>query len=442
MLRKIRTLGAVTIVVGIGVSSACTIKGPEDNTDNGGTAATQGGTSAGGHSGSTSSRAGSTSRAGTHSVANGGEAGSGEGGNGPQCPSCASGFCLDDGTCVDCLASDDQCPAGQYCTDTNECAPGCKDNATSCASGVCDADHNCKNCISDDECQPDLVCGSGQCGAACSLAQEGDSAACNTGLTCCSLHCLDVQTDSKHCGACDNSCSAGQFCGLTTCADSGASGAGGAAAAGCVECHDTTLANLCSVAQITVILDTSNNTSDGNRVPGRAMGAALQAQCMPQPVLTEAEQDSVEALNFKTGRPVSNGGELLVVAGGPVFQNVEGYLEQQKIAPLYWKPGAVATEYRKTANDEVVVSLPIAGDHDSHDIFIIQFMRDAASGSLVLNAQGFWLSGTVAAAYQVNNGILPDLASFDQAWYAYEWTDMNGDKAPDLDEMTLLDSGS
>jgi hypothetical protein len=68
-------------------------------------------------------------------------------------------------------------------------------------------------------------------------------------------------------------------------------------------------------------------------------------------------------------------------------------------------------------------------------------MRDAASGSLVLNAQGFWLSGTVAAAYQLKEGMLPNLSTFDQAWYVYEWADMNGDKLPNLDEMTLKASG-
>jgi len=209
----------------------------------------------------------------------------------------------------------------------------------------------------------------------------------------------------------------------------------------CVECHDTTLANLCSVAKVTVILDSNKNSSDGNRVPGRALGAALKDKCVPSPLLTEAEQDSVEALNLTTGRPVSDSSELLVVAGGPFYQNLEGYLEEQGIAPLYWKVNGNVTEFRKTANKQVVASLPLAGDHDSHDIFIIQFMRDPASGSLVLNEQGFWLSGTVAGAYQLSHGLLPALEQQDQAWYAYEWTDLDGDRAPDLNEIQLLASG-
>jgi len=253
-----------------------------------------------------------------------------------------------------------------------------------------------------------------------------------------------LAVDSNNCGSCGNACAKGQFCGATTCAPTGEGGAGGASeeeAASCVECHDTTLANLCSVRKVTVILDSNKNDSDGNRAPGRAMGAALRDNCATKPVLTEAEQDSVEALNITTGRPVSDSSELLVVAGGPFYQNLEGYLEAQKITPLYFNVTATTTEYRKTATGEVVVSLPIDGDHESHDQFIIQFMRDPTSGSLILNEQGLWLSGTVAGAYQLIHGLLPSLDQQDQAWYAYEWTDLDGDKAPDLNEIKLLSSG-
>lgn len=441
MVRKLRTLAGM-MLVGLWASAACTSKDPN---------ATAGGE--GGRSGSATTQAGSNSKAGRGGSAGtaGSKAGTdaggagGEAGAGPSCPGCDSGFCLDDGTCVDCLPSNDRCAQGQFCTEANECAPGCKTDGSSCASGVCDEDHNCTNCISDDECNVGLVCGNGQCGAACAATQEGQTGSCSSELTCCSLHCTDLVTDSNHCGACGATCQAGDFCGTDICADAGqggAGGAGGASTAPCVTCFPTTLSSICAIAKVIVILDTSKNVSDGNRKPGRAIGAALKGKCNPTPELTEAEQDSVDALNITSGRPVSGGGELLVMAGGPFYQNLEGYLESEGIAPLYWHVTDTASEYRKTANDEAVVSLPIAGDHDSHDFFIIQFMRDPASGSLALNVQGLWLSGTVAATYQLTEGMLPNLASFDQAWYAYEWTDADGDKAPDLNEIKLVDSGS
>jgi len=62
-------------------------------------------------------------------------------------------------------------------------------------------------------------------------------------------------------------------------------------------------------------------------------------------------------------------------------------------------------------------------------------MRDRSSGSLVLNARGFWQSGTNAAAFQFANAVLPSLRTYTEAWYAYEWTDKNGDQSPQVDEI-------
>lgn len=455
MSSRARTIAGASLVAVLAFG-ACTVKDHPDEPN--AAAGTSAAGSQGGRSGSSSTQAGSSSKAGRGGTNSQGGTSSTNGGAGeatgatggdaagaggaPACPGCDSGFCLDDGTCVDCLASNDHCPASQYCTDAHECVAGCKTDGSSCASGICDEQHNCSNCIDDGECvgAAGLVCGNGVCGAACTQAEEGQSANCGSGLICCSLHCTDIAINSDHCGACGTDCGSGEFCGIDACAD-GQGGAGGASAAPCVACHPTTLANICSIAKAVVILDTTKNEGDGNRVPGRAIGAALEAKCSPTPALSEAEQDSVEALNFTTGRPVSGGRELLVVAGGPFYQNLEGYVEEQGIAPLYLFFDDTNTEFRKRADDSPVASLAIAGDHDSHDFFLIQFMRDATSGSLVLNAQGFWLSGTVAAAFQLKEGMLPTLNTFDKAWYVYEWTDMNDDKLPDLNEITLKASG-
>jgi hypothetical protein len=407
MLRRIGLL-ALASFGGLLTISACTVKTPDDPADP------------------------TPSETGSEVVE---DAGKGEAGasSGTTCAGCTSGQCLDDGTCVECLPSDDRCPTGQYCGKENSCVRGCKDGS-SCASGVCGSDHNCKKCISDSECTDDYVCSGGECSPVCTAAQEGGTKGCGLGLMCCDTRCSDLATDSQNCGACGNACQDGQFCGRAACADGDTSDT-------CVACSDTTLAHVCSVAKIIVILDTNKNDSDGNRVPGRAMGSALAEQCPTQPKLSEAEQDSVEALNITTGRPVSNSSELLVVAGGPFYQNLEGYLEENGVAPLYWKVRDDVAEFRSNKTGELVADLAIEGDHESHDIFIIQFMRDPDSGSLILNAQGLWLSGTVAAAYHLNNSLLPELTKQDQAWYAYEWTDKDGDKAPDSDEIELLTSG-
>lgn len=430
MLRLMRACGV--LIVGGLASAACTIKTPEEpNTGAGGSPSTT-------KPDDTPAKAGRSSTAGKGPVADdddddGAAGASGGDGSitppkdddpptGPQCDACDNGVCLDDGTCVACLPTDDRCETGFYCTAENTCAPGCKSD-DACASGVCGDDHNCKKCINDSECAEGFLCSSGQCTLACTSDGAGQSSACGAELSCCSARCADLNTDGSNCGACGVSCDAGQFCGLS-------------------ECRDATFANVCSVAKVVVILDTNRNTEDGDRAPGQAIGNALSQQCPTQPGLLETMQNSAEALNLTTGRPVSNSSELLVIAGGPFFQDLEGYLEKQRVSPLYWSGSADTTGYRVSKTDRVVVSMPIDADHESRDAFIIQFMRDPDSGSLVLNAQGLWLSGTIAAGYQVTNGLLPNLAQQDQAWYAYEWTDQDGDKAPDADEIVLVDSGT
>ena len=394
------------------------------NAGRGGSASGSGGSpgkaGASGKAGSSGNGGGSSSVAGS-SV--GGSSDGGEGGEGGSvgnpCTACASGLCLPDGQCVDCLPANDQCAAGQYCSpDSYSCVPGCKD-ADSCASGVCDAVHDCQHCIADSECSAGHVCGAGVCGAPCSAAEEGNNLGCSGTLTCCGLHCIDQKTDSKHCGACGTACATGQFCGLNA-------------------CRDSALSQVCSVARITVVLD----GQDGNQTPARSMAAGLSATCLPSPTVREVSQDVADAVNTANGRPVAGGGELLIAAGGTFFAHLTAYVSSQPVSPVYSNFENDTLQYRKRSDASIVASAPYSADHDSQDFFVLQFMRDPASGSLILNAQGFWQSGTTAAAFYFNQAMLPALSTFGKSWYVYKWTDANADMMPDLNEITLIDSGS
>jgi len=460
MPKRMRAMGAA-VLGGLLVSAACSSSSSNNGSAGAGGSAGDGAsgtTNSGGHSGSTAhggsgGKAGSSGKGGSGGSdvsQGGGGASAGTGGSSAgsggeagavtvQCanPKCTSGLCFPDGTCVDCL-SDDQCPSGQVCGSTNTCVTGCKDDNTSCASGVCADAHDCQSCIGDSECGAGNLCGDNRCAPACTADQQGTNAGCGTGLTCCGLHCIDAETDSQNCGACGSPCADGQFCGLTACAGGEAGAGGQAGTSACVACHDTTLANICALPKVAVVLD----GQDGNQVPGRAMAAALAAQCTPAPTIREVSQTVPDALNPSNGRPVSGAHELLVAAGGSYYARLLGYVDAQKISPIYWHYDGVTTiEFRKNSNDEVVVTRQTTEDNTMHDFFVIQLMRDPTSGSLVLNAEGFWESGTVAAAYFFANGILPNLNTFDKSWYVYEWTDKDGDLAPDVDEMKLVSSG-
>ena len=125
----------------------------------------------------------------------------------------------------------------------------------------------------------------------------------------------------------------------------------------------------------------------------------------------------------------------------PVLELDDGTVITESIAPIYAVQNGDNLEFRKHDTDAVVDSAPYAGAHDSSDVFVIQFMRDPSSGSLILNAQGFWQSGTTAAAYYFVNAMLPTLATETKSWYVLEWTDANANLAPDAGEFVLKGSG-
>ncbi len=118
------------------------------------------------------------------------------------------------GQCVQCLASADTCPAGQYCTaGSNTCAPGCR-NDEGCAAGAGDAGAGvsrrcdvttraCVACVTDDHCPAGNLCVGNLCVVGCNASR-----ACPSGQTCCSGGCVDTQSNTSACGVCDNRCAA------------------------------------------------------------------------------------------------------------------------------------------------------------------------------------------------------------------------------------------
>ncbi len=82
-----------------------------------------------------------------------------------------------------------------------DCPPG----QTSCDSVCVDLQSNSLHC--------------GSCGAACPTASScfSSQCVCQTGLSNCGLTCVDFQSDGAHCGGCNQACLAGQVCAGGTC---------------------------------------------------------------------------------------------------------------------------------------------------------------------------------------------------------------------------------
>lgn len=420
----------LSLCIATGLVAACSDDSPSQSGNAGGSGGASGsGGSSGGKGGKEGGDGSGGTSAGTAGSASGGTAGSasggtsGESGAGGSSASGGTGGQSGDGGqsggggeggVPECTPANDVCPHGSYCTSDNACVPGCKD-ASSCSSGVCGATHDCDRCVADDECAEGRLCGTGICAAPCS---EDVPESCGGERTCCDSRCVDTTRDIDNCGDCGQACQSSEFCGLTG-------------------CTTAAVTNVCDIAVATALLD--GQVSD-DMVAGQIL-EALVAHCTPEPVTRVVAQTEAEQINQSTGQVVASAGELLVFAGGPYWHQAMQYLENTRATPVYSAATLPQIGLYRSADDMPIVTSTLGESTESHDIIVIQIGRDRVTGTPALILYGFHEAGTRAAAWQFINVILPDLTSFDDAYYVYEWTDGDADQEPDADEFVLHGSG-
>jgi hypothetical protein len=391
----------------------------------GGSQNQQGGTATGGEAPSETGGDGPSSTGGVSSQ--GGEPGTG--GSGNPCASCDSGACLsatecvectadehckdsakpacdtDAHVCVECLPTADTCPSGSYCTSDFTCTSGCKDD-DSCASGSCSAAHDCAQCVSDSECADGRVCSTGTCMETCSSDDDCGS------NSCCSDHCVDLGGSVEHCGACGTACAASEFCGQNGCAEA-------------------VLSNVCEYAKAVALLD--GLTTDDPAT--RALVKTLADGCSTPLTQREVNQTVRDVINPSTGRLLTPGGELIVAAGGNFGQKLVDFVATEQIAPVFDALQGDNIELRLHGTGQpLIVSVPHAAITDTHDVFVVELVRDPVTGSAALIAFGLGSPGTDAAVWYFTNVMFPDRANLTSNWYVYEWTDSDGTPGPSADD--------
>ena len=174
-------------------------------------------------------------------------------------------------------------------------------------------------------------------------------------------------------------------------------------------------------------------------VSTRAVLAALHA-C---PATTrEAVQATDGIINPSTGQPVGRG-EMIVAFGGDSYQKVTGYLESKRTTPIYpaYSSASSTWQYKKSTDDSVVASLASSQIGATHDLIVVELIRDTATGVPIILGYGIDVSGTKAAAWYFINVIMTSLSSFSANWYVLEWIDDGVTGPSDAGEYTVRGSG-
>ena len=160
-----------------------------------------------------------------------------DGGGSSGSNECAAGMVQCGEACVTPSSNPDHCGGcGQACAvgdvcDEGMCGSSCRDGRTPCARACVDVETDPVHCGECGEsCDVDGACVQGDCIDACNDECDEHTEICIAGqcgcrseLTVCGSDCVDLQTDSNHCGECDEGCS-GDPCGAGACVEEGCPG--------------------------------------------------------------------------------------------------------------------------------------------------------------------------------------------------------------------------
>ena len=139
-----------------------------------------------------------------------------------------------------------------------------------------------------------------------------------------------------------------------------------------------------------------------------------------------------------TGRPLASGS--LVLVAGPLANKVVSYYQSQGLTVSFRWANVNGVSYAQiTYQSQVLAQMRESDIGSGKDIFVAQAIRDS-DGRLVLMLWGIGAQGTLASGvWFVSN--YSTLGSMANSIYVYSWTDGNGDKFPQPDEISLTYQG-
>jgi hypothetical protein len=246
---------------------------------------------------------------------------------------------------------------------------------------------------------------------------DPDANACTGGLSCCSGACVDTTLDPRNCGACGNACGTANFCNGTA-------------------CNAAVIANLCDNPRATLVFDPITVDDQATLVVGGALVSACTYDAGIPPV---AETDAGEGTLW---RPSTGVGNTYVAMGGSFAQHGVAYLDENALSTIYLLTDGTTAYFNNRKTLAAVVTTAVANLSVHHDYFFLQVTVEPTTGTLELMGVGILGPGTQAGGYYASAEVLPNHASYTDAWYVYEWTDTSNDGIANAgDTFTLIAHG-
>lgn len=223
--------------------------------------------------------------------------------------------------------------------------------------------------------------------------------------------------------------------------DAGAPDAGSDAGPGCLEvdlpdggCLALSLANVCSLRQLTVLHD-GVPTDD---LVGHQLADALASGCTPS-VLSVDDDGGALAPG---GAPLGGRDLALVCGGGSYFQPHVAWLEGTQRSPVYDSSDTLTASF-SARDGGALFAVPYADFDGGFDYFLLELVRTQPDGPLSLVGYGVFDQGTQAAGWYFGNQLMPAVQSFTDAWYVVRWTDLDGDgQVGAADDFSIVGSGN
>jgi len=188
----------------------------------------------------------------------------------------------------------------------------------------------------------------------------------------------------------------------------------------------------------TVILSASKNAvwfvKTGNIYDDSALGFFYSKCVNPQNIILQTDSSKI---NQTTGRPILTGN--LVTFGGRGANKITKYYEDQGLATVRFSMNS--THYMFMKGSTVVYAAAISTyNYNSADYFVMQVLQDGSR--MVFLIWGIAQTGTYASGICFADTVYPNLTSYNQSYYIFKWTDLDGNGIQTSNEITQIASGS